>query len=174
MSVNLRPTKFNMREKHRNPSGTINKVSWLLSKSKRDLTTLASLYKRVELPADASLSVKQNYDYRYSWEAAYVMARYCVIHNVSKPSDVFNSINFDFEKDGATLKHGDRQWNFVLTKYFYSLVHTAIDSYMKEKGIIWMIRPGLITTYFMYEDYLKSGKIKSDGLAFPTQDVETI
>lgn len=171
MSVNLLPTKFDMREKHRNPSGTINKASWLLSKSKRDLTTLVSLYSRVSLSADSD--VKQNYDYRYSWDAAYVMARYCIIHNVSKPSDVFNSINFDFEKDGATLKHGDRQWNFVLTKYFYSLVHTAIESYMKEKDIIWMVRPGLISTYFMYEDCLKSGKIKSDVL-FPMQNVEAI
>lgn len=173
MSVNLMPTKFDMREKHRNPSGTINKASWLLSKSKRDLTTLVSLYSRVNLPADASLFVKQNYDYRYSWDAAYVIARYCIIHNVSKPSDVFNSINFDFEKDGVTLKHGDRQWNVVLTKYFYSLVHTALESCMKEKGIIWMVRPGLISTYFMYEGCLKSGKIKSDVL-FPIQNVEAI
>jgi hypothetical protein len=57
----------------------------------------------------------------------------------------------------------------VLTKYFYSLVHTAIKSYMKEQGMIWMIRPGLISTYSMYEDYLKSGKIKSDGLTFPME-----
>lgn len=167
MSVNLMSTKFDMREKHRNPSGTINKASWLLSKSKRDLTTLASLYSRVDLPVNVTLSVKQSYDYRCSWEAAYVIASYCVIHNVSKPSDVFNSINFEFEKDGTTLKQGDKQWNFVLTKYFYSLVHTAVESYMKEKNINWIVRPGLISTYFMYEDYLKSGKIKSDGLIFP-------
>jgi len=174
MSVNLMPTKFmHEKEKHRNPSGTINKASWLLSKSKRNLTALASLYTRCKLPlVDASLLDKQKYDYQNSWEAAYVMARYCVIHNVSKPSDVFNSINFDFEK-GFTLKHGDRQWYIVLMTYFQSLTSTA--SCLEEKeGIHWRVPPTLMSTYFMYEDYLISGKIKSDGLLFPPQDTEAI
>ena len=152
---------------HRNPSGTINKASWLLSNSKRDIKMLASLYMRCGYPPHASAADKQSRKYQSSWEAAYVMAQYCIEHNVSKPSDVFNSINFDFEK-GSTLKQGDIQWYEVLSDHFVSLVLPVLKE--THRGIwIWMVRPGLVTLYNMFAAYVKSGKIKSDGLTFPME-----
>lgn len=152
-------------ESHRNPSGTINKTKWLLSNSKRDLKTLASLYMRCGYPPHASAADKQSRKYQSSWEAAYVMAQYCIEHNVSKPSDVFNSINFDFEK-GSTLKQGDIQWYDVLSDYFVSLVFPVLK---ETHSVLWMVRPGLVTLYNMFAVYAKSGNIKSDGLTFPME-----
>lgn len=152
-------------ESHRNPSGTINKASWLLSNSKRDIKALASLYMRCGYPPHAFVADKQSRKYQSSWEAAYVMAQYCIEHNVSKPSDVFNSINFDFEK-GSTLKQGDIQWYEVLSDYFVSLVFPVLK---ETHSVLWMVRPGLVTLYNMFAAYVKSGKIKSDGLTFPME-----
>lgn len=152
-------------ESHRNPSGTINKASWLLSNSKRDIKTLASLYMRCGYPPHASAADKQSRKYQSSWEAAYVMAQYCIEHTVSKPSDVFNSINFDFEK-GSTLKQGDIQWYDVLSDYFVSLVFPVLK---ETQSVFWMVRPGLVTLYNMFAAYVKSGNIKSDGLTFPME-----
>lgn len=152
-------------KRHRNPSGTINKASWLLSNSKRNLKILASLYMRCGYPPHASAANKQSRKYQNSWEAAYVMAQYCIEHNVSKPSDVFNSINFDFEK-GYTLKQGDIQWYDALSDYFVSLVFPVLK---ETQSVTNLVRPGLMTLYNMFAVYVKSGKIKSDGLTFPTE-----
>ncbi len=152
-------------ESYRNPSGTINKVCWLLSNSKRNPKTFASLYMRCGYPPHASAADKQSRKYQSSWEAAYVMAQYCIEHNVSKPSDVFNSINFDFEK-GSTLKQGDIQWYDVLSNYFVSLVFPVLK---ETHSVLWMVRPSLVTLYNMFAAYVKSGNIKSDGLTFPME-----
>lgn len=43
MSVKLMSKGLSLAKSHRNPSGTINKASWLLSESKRDFKTLTSV-----------------------------------------------------------------------------------------------------------------------------------
>ena len=155
MSVKLMSKGLLLAKSHRNPSGPINKASWLLSESKRAFKTLTLLYSSCGFPPHASIADKQSYRYQSSWEAAYVMARYCIAHNISKASDVFNSINFNFVK-GSTLKRGDNRWHDVLSEYFISFVMPLRES----QGITWTTRPDLTTLYFMYEDYVNSGDIK--------------
>ena len=67
--------KRNYLEHHRNPSGTINKAKWLLSKSKRDINQLNSLICLIE--AGLPLSFE-----RKSWQVAFYMATFCILNKI--------------------------------------------------------------------------------------------
>jgi hypothetical protein len=75
--------KRNYLEHHRNPSGTINKAKWLLSKSERDINKFNSLVCSIEAGVLSSFEEK-------SWLAAISMAEYCINSHIKNIEDEFN------------------------------------------------------------------------------------
>ena len=149
-----------MSRSHKDPSGTLNKARWLLSKSKRDIVKLQAEYTRACYPRhhyDTNIfEDKHRAKSIYSWEAAIVMAQYCILHNIENPSDVFNALNFRFEK-GTSLIQGDRRWYNVLLDYFNSFILPCLK---RNAGITWFIQPSLLTAFNMYSAFVHSGDIK--------------
>ena len=146
---------------HKDPSGTLNKARWLLDKSKRDRRELYKLYDRHYNDIASGLISKKcsqsNCYVKYcsSWESAFIIAQYCLLHNIDNPSDVFNSVNFDFER-GTTLVQGDRQWEPALKKYFNTIVSSALE----KNGSSLLFDPSLSTLFNLYEVLVKSGDIE--------------
>ena len=146
---------------HKNPSGTLNKARWLLSKSKRNRHELCKLYDRhysdIASGSTSKRCLQSSCYIKYcsSWESAFIMAQYCLLHNIDNPSDVFNSVNFDFER-GTTLVQGDRQWEPVLKKYFNTIVSSVLD----KNGSSFLFEPALSTLFNLYEVLVKSGDIE--------------
>lgn len=95
--------KRNYLEHHRNPSGTINKAKWLLSKSKRDINKLNSLICSIE--AGLPLSFE-----RKSWQAAFYMATYCIINGIEKVEEHFNKKNYKNYQSRKSVSSKNISW----------------------------------------------------------------
>jgi len=95
--------KRNYLEHHRNPSGTINKAKWLLSKSKKDINKLNSLVCSIE--AGLPLSFE-----RKSWQAAFYMATYCIINGIEKVEEHFNKKNYKNYKTRTSTSSKNIPW----------------------------------------------------------------
>lgn len=95
--------KRNYLEHHRNPSGTINKAKWLLSKSKRDINKLNSLICSIE--AGLPLSFE-----RKSWQAAFYMATYCIINRIEKVEEHFNQKNYKNYQSRKSVSSKNISW----------------------------------------------------------------
>lgn len=95
--------KRNYLEHHRNPSGTINKAKWLLSKSERDINQLNSLVCSIE--AGLPLSFE-----RKSWQAAFYMATFCIVNKIEKVEEHFNLINYKDYKPRKSVSSKNISW----------------------------------------------------------------
>lgn len=95
--------KRNYLEHHRNPSGTINKAKWLLSKSERDINKLNSLICSIE--AGLPLSFE-----RKSWQAAFYMATYCIVNKIKKVEEHFNKKNYKDYKTRISISSKNIPW----------------------------------------------------------------
>ena len=93
------PTRLTRSVKHhRNPSGFMNKVRWLLSESKRDLNELNSLRNRIIYPDGNGRT-----DYDYSWYTAFHIAERMIITNESDVREYLNKVmEHSYHKDEKT------------------------------------------------------------------------
>lgn len=83
-----KPTRLTRSLKHhRNPSGFMNKVRWLLSESKRDLNELKSLKNKIINPNTNGIT-----DYDNSWRTAFHIAECMINANESNVREYLNKI----------------------------------------------------------------------------------
>lgn len=95
--------KRNKLEHHRNPSGTINKAKWLLSKSKRDINKLNSLICSIETGLPLSFE-------RKSWQAAFYMATYCIVNKIEKVEEHFNQKKYKNYQSRKSVSSKNISW----------------------------------------------------------------
>lgn len=97
------------------PSGVLNKTCRLLDKSKRNIRKFYKLYRRHYSNAKYVSTLIKRYPQSsrcvglvkcyISWESAYTIAYYCLLHNVNDPSDILekSGLNLQFEPSLFTL-----------------------------------------------------------------------